>query len=488
MTAVRSIDAAPTREPGWLAEDWWAVAIGLAAVIASAIVFSSGADSSGAGSSGAGSFGAGSFGAGSSGAGSSGAGLSWFAVAPRVWSELPELREQFARDGIRYCVQGVILLAVFTGAARMMGQRAAGFAAGFAVVYLLSLAILSASAWRNMRQLYLETPVIALVAGLILANTIRLPAWLQSGLRAEFYIKVGVVLLGATLPLPIIMLAGPVAMLQASIASIITFLVIYNVGRFLNLDRRLAAMLAGGGSICGLSAVIAIAGAVRAKREDITIATTIVVGWALVMIVLLPLLARAWYLPAGVGGAWIGTSEYADAAGFAAAQTYGGFARDGSISGTPDQALWAYTLVKVVGRDIWIGIWAALLSFVAITKWEAAESGRQVDLSQIWTRFPKFILGFILASLVITLAAQGQSFADFESIVKPRLIAPLDSLRNWAFTFSFLSIGASLRIKRLAPVTGNAFVAFSIGVVVNLVLGFFLSAVVFSSYWTSIAR
>jgi uncharacterized membrane protein YadS len=458
MTQISSIDETSASERGWLAEDWWAVLIGLATVIAATVAFSSGA------------------------------GLSWFTVVPRVWSELPELWLQLSQDGTRYLVQGAILLVVLTGAARMMGLRPGGFAAGFAVVYLLSLAILTLSAWRNTRQIYLETPVVALLLGLILANTMRLPDWLQSGMRAEFYIKLGVVLLGATLPLPVIMLAGPIAILQASIAAIVTFLVIYNVGRFLNLDRRLAAMLAGGGSICGLSAVIAIGGAVRAKRQDISVATTIVVGWALVMIVLLPLLARAWYLPAGVGGAWIGTSEYADAAGFAAAQTYGGFARDGSVSGTPDQALWSYTLVKVVGRDMWIGIWAALLSFVAITRWEPAEDGRRVDLSQIWTRFPKFILGFILASLLISWAARGQSFADFDAITKPLLIAPIDSVRNWAFTFSFLSIGASLRIRRLAPITGNAFVAFSVGVVVNLALGFFLSAIVFPSYWTSIAR
>jgi uncharacterized membrane protein YadS len=460
MTAVRAVEeaAALPTDRTWLAEDWWSVLIGLAAVIASTVAFASGSS------------------------------LTWFAVVPGVWSEMSELWAQLARDDVRYVVQGFILLAVFTGAARMMGQRPARFAAGFVVVYLLSLVILAATAWRNAKQLNLETPVIALVLGLVLANAVRLPAWLLSGFRAEFYIKIGVVLLGATLPLPVIMLAGPIAILQASIASIVTFLVIYNVARFLNLDRRLAAMLAGGGSICGLSAVIAIAGAVRAKREHISVATTIVVGWALVMIVLLPLLARAWFLPAGVGGAWIGTSEYADAAGFAAAQTYGGFARAGSIAGTPDQALWSYTLVKVVGRDMWIGIWAALLSLIAITRWEPEESGRRVDLSQIWTRFPKFILGFILASLLMSWVGHSESFADFDTMIRPGLIAPIDALRNWAFTFSFLSIGASLRIRRLAPVTGDAFVAFSVGVVVNLVLGFFLSAVVFASYWTAIAR
>ena len=328
--------------------------------------------------------------------------------------------------------------------------------------------------------------VIALVLGLVLANVTRLPAWLEPGLRVEFYIKIAVVLLGAGLPLPVILQAGPIAIVQASIASIVTFFIIYRVARFLDLDKRLGAMLAAGGSICGLSAVIAIAGAVRARREDISVATTIVVGWALVMIVLLPLLARAWYLSAGVGGAWIGTSEFADAAGFAAAQTFGSFTGTGGVSGTADQALWSYTLVKVVGRDMWIGIWAAVLSLVAVTRWEPKEQDGKIHLVQIWTRFPKFILGFAVASLLITWAADGHSFADFSIVTRPRLIEPIDTLRNWAFTFSFLSIGASLRIRKLAPVTGNAFVAFSVGVLVNLVLGFVLSSMVFGSYWNGI--
>ncbi len=447
-----------TAESSWLAEDWWAVLLGLSAVIAATIAFLSGSS------------------------------LEWFAVAPRAWSTMADLLTQFTHDGLRYAALGTVMLVMFTGAATMMRLSPGKFATAFAVIYVLSILILCATAWRNARQLYLETPIIALVLGLILSNLIRLPDWLETGLRAEFYIKIGVVLLGAALPLPVLVLAGPIAILQASVGSVVTFYVIYRVARFLDLDRRLAAMLAGGGAICGVSAVIAIAGAVRAKREDISVATTIVVGWALVMIVLLPLLARAWYLSAGAGGAWIGSSEYADAAGFAAAQTFSGFARTEAIAGTPDQALWSYTLVKIVGRDIWIGIWAAVLSLISVTRWEPRENGGSVDLAQIWTRFPKFILGFFLASLLITWAGQDHSFADFDIVTRPRLLAPIDTLRNWAFTFSFLSIGASLRVRRLAPITGNAFVAFSVGVVVNLVLGFILSAVVFESYWSAISR
>src|SRR5947208_7040515 len=114
--------------------------------------------------------------------------------------------------------------------------------------------------------------------------------------------------------------AGPVAILQASIVSVVTFAVIYWVGTRLGLDRRFAATLGAGGAVCGVSAAIAIAGAVGARKEDAPIAITTVVLWAIVMIFALPFAARSLGLSAGVAGAWIGTSEFADAAGFAAAQ------------------------------------------------------------------------------------------------------------------------------------------------------------------------
>ena len=122
------------------------------------------------------------------------------------------------------------------------------------------------------------------------------------------------------MPFTLIVWAGPVAILQASIVSVATFATIFFAGRYLGLDRRLAAVLGAGGAVCGVSAAIAIAGAVRARKEYPPIAITLVVLWAIVMIFALPLIARALSLPAGVGGAWIGTSEFADAAGFAAAQ------------------------------------------------------------------------------------------------------------------------------------------------------------------------
>jgi uncharacterized membrane protein YadS len=380
------------------------------------------------------------------------------------------------------------LLGLFGAAAGAMGHDVTAWLYGFVLVYLLSLAALVIGAWDVAQAYSLEPALIALALGALTGGLVPPDARLHEAFRVEFYIKTGVVLLGATLPVTLIVWAGPIAIVQASIVSIATFLVIYWTARFMELERKLGTLLAVGGSVCGVSAVIAIAGAIRARREDMSIALASVVSWSIAMIVVLPLLARAWYLPTGVGGAWIGTSEFADAAGFVAAHAYGGFARYHAIDGTADQAIWAYTLLKVVGRDIWIGIWAVVLSFVAMTRWDTPDVRTRVNVMDIWRRFPKFILGLFAASLLATLASRNLTYSEFDTEVRPGFIAPLTNLRVWVFSFSFLSIGLTTRLRGFAPSSGGAFIAFATGVVVNLVLGFLLSAVVFHSYWANLTR
>jgi uncharacterized membrane protein YadS len=377
---------------------------------------------------------------------------------------------------------------VFSLALGALGYRAREFIPAFILLYLSSVVIFAIGQWDQASTYNLEPPLVALAVGLVLSNLVGLPKWLDAGFRVEFYIKVGIVLLGATLPFTLILWAGPVAILQASVVSIATFLVIYWVAIRLKLDPRFAATLGAGGAVCGVSAAIAVAGAVGAKKEHASIAIATVILWAIVMIFVLPLVSRALHLPAGVGGAWIGTSEFADAAGFAAAQAYGDYASQGVVAGTADQSIWAFTLMKVVGRDVWIGIWAFVLAIVATTRWERAETGRRPSPAEIWWRFPKFVLGFLIASLIATAASGDLGLADFNKTVNPGFVAPIKDLRTWSFIFCFFSIGLTTRVRELATGGSKPFLAFTSGVAVNVVLGFILSVIVFASHWEALAR
>jgi len=456
-TGLTGIDKPNGWQEFWSKEDWWAVWLGLGIVLLAILFYLSGSS------------------------------ISWIAVAPAKWSTISQLASQLSTNAVRYLALLLAFIILFSIVVSFIGQKPGAFIPSFIFVFVLSAIIYFVGNWDQASRYNLEPPLVALILGLIISNIIGMPRWLDAGFRVEFYIKLGIVLLGATLPFTLIIWAGPVAILQASIVSVVTFLVIFFTARRLGLDKRLAAVLGAGGAVCGVSASIAVAGAVRAKKEHPPIAISLVIFWAIIFIFALPLVSRTLHLSTGTGGAWIGTSEFADAAGLAAAQSYGGLAdKNLGIAGTADQALASYTLIKVIGRDMWIGIWSFALALIAVTVWERSENNSKVQVGQIWWRFPKFIIGFIVASILTTVIVHGNTLADYNKLVKPALIAPITSLRTWAFTFSFLSIGLTTRFRELANAGIRPFIAFTAGVIVNVILGYILSVIVFGHYWSNI--
>lgn len=460
-SAIKRFDDSDTRAVRWWQlEDWWAVAIALVLVVAAYAVFVQGGS------------------------------LKGLVAGPAKWVSLGEAGGDLAARLASYgelFVLWAVLLGVATAA---IGRSVKKFLPGFLVLFVVSVLIFEVGAWSQASHYNLEPPLVALVLGLIVSNLGGVPAWLEDALRVEFYIKIGIVLLGATLPLTLIAWAGPVAVGQAAIVSLVTFFTIFFVARLLGLEQRFAAVLGVGGAVCGVSAAIAVAGAIRAKREQASVAITLVIVWAIVSLLVLPFVARELGLSAGIGGAWIGTSEFADAAGVAAAQAYGDLAAHsgGLIAGDPDSAVKAFTLMKVVGRDIWIGIWAFVLAIVATARWDVPEGGvrGKADAKEIWRRFPKFVIGFVLTSIFITWVASHYRQADYAQVVTPAFVAPITALRTWAFIFCFLSIGLSTKFATLAKTGVRPFVAFTVGVAVNVVIGYILSVHVFGAYWNAL--
>jgi uncharacterized membrane protein YadS len=440
-------------------EDWWAIWIGLGLVAVAVLLLANGSS------------------------------IKWVAVAPTKWSHVGEAVAQLHDHAAQYLALFAlwgVLLGIGTTA---LGFRLSRFLPAFALVFVVSLILYFIGQWDQASHYNLEPPLVALALGLLISNTVGAPAWADAGLRVEFYIKTGIVLLGAGVPLALLAWAGPVAILQAGIVSLVTFGVIYFTGVKLGLDRRLAATLGTGGAVCGVSGAIATAGAVGAKKEHASIAISLVIFWAIITIFLLPLAARALNLPTGVAGAWIGTSEFADAAGLAAAQTYGGYAGHvPGITGTADAAVNSFTLMKVIGRDVWIGVWAFVLAIVATTRWERTGIESKPNAGEIWKRFPKFVLGFLIASAIVTIVSHGYSYADYKKVLQPSLVAPLQALRTWAFTFAFLAIGLTTRFREFVSVGGKPFYAFTTGVVINIVLGYVLSTQVFVEFWTRLGQ
>ncbi len=432
-------------------EDWWAIWLSMLIIAAAIILYFSGKT------------------------------LKPLAVTPARWSNLGQLGHHFATHFHWYVLQFIFWMAVFSVSIKIMGFKLSEFIPSFIFLYLISIVIFSIGAWEHAHHYNLEPPLVALVIGLIIANFMPLPRWMDTGFRVEYYIKTGIVLLGATLPFTLIIYAGPVAMIQATVIAVTTCLTVYFAAtKIFKLDPRLAACLGAGASVCGVSGTIAVAGAVRAKKEHPVIAITLVICWAIVMIFFLPFVSKLLKLHAGIAGAWIGTSEFADAAGFAAAQAYG------LMAGMEEIAVRAFTLMKVIGRDIWIGVWAFAFAIISVTKWEKGDNlGQKPSAMEIWWRFPKFVIGFFVASLIITLVVHSIPMAQYLKVVKPTLVAPIKAMRTWCFIFCFLSIGLTTRFRELAAAGGPALKAFTMGVVVNVILGFIFSVMIFGHYWST---
>ncbi len=352
------------------------------------------------------------------------------------------------------------------------------FLMGFVVLFLLALVTFSISGWARAARFELEPPVVALLLGLMLGNIATVPDWMKPAFRVELYLKTGIVLLGATFPVSLLLSAGPAALAQAAIGTVVTVASIYGLGRWLGLSHGQAAVLGTGAGVCGVSAAMAAGSAVQARRQEIYQAISLVILFSLAWVVVLPQLAVFLGLTPGQGGAWIGSSELADAAGMAAASSFG------VMVGHQDVVIKAFTLTKVIGRDVWIGLWAIFWTFTVARD---HASGSRPDLAGSaaahawWRRVPKFVIGFFLAAGVMSLLT-----LRLTPVLRHDLLVPLVGLRTWAFTLCFLAIGLSTRIRQLLAVERPVLLVFTAGVAINLAVGYTLSAVVFGGQWAAL--
>jgi uncharacterized membrane protein YadS len=239
------------------------------------------------------------------------------------------------------------------------------------------------------------------------------------------------------------------------------------LGGRLGLDDKLRALLASAVSICGVSAAIAAAGAVQAKREQLAYAASLVILFALPSIFLLPWLADVFGLSDEVAGAWIGGNIDTTAAVAAA----------GALAG--EDALQIATIVKTTQNAL-IGLVAIALTAYFALKVERrtpSDDGSTVrpTLGQFWERFPKFVIGFIAASIVGTLYLQWVPDGKAS-------IATVNDLRTWFLIFAFVAIGLEFSLKGLKEAGWRPIALFASATVINIVVALGLANVLFGSF------
>jgi uncharacterized membrane protein YadS len=337
-------------------------------------------------------------------------------------------------------------------------------ACGLIVVLLLSIL-----AWWVTTKVYalklplgipgkvLEYPLWAALAGILgnlLVRLFKIRDFIRPGVRTELFLKIGLVLLGAGTNLALIGTAASGAIVQALIMIVSVFFFSWWMGGLLKLDDKMRAVMSTALSVCGVSAAIAAAGSVGAKKEQVTYVTTLVILVALPMMVLSPIIGNAMHLPEPVAGAWFGGNIDTTAAVVGAGTIYG------------ETAQKVASIVKQTQNAL-IGLVAFILALVFAGR--DPENKVKPSVRLIWDRFPKFVLGFVVASILFTLG-----------IIDGGKGTALDALKNWAFTFAFVCMGLDLSIKEFKAMGWRPVAVFLIVTVFNTLLALGVAYVIFT--------
>jgi uncharacterized membrane protein YadS len=314
----------------------------------------------------------------------------------------------------------------------IQGNDIRRYTPGFTVVFVLAWTSLvlaghaTASAWG------IEYVIFALVLGLVV-NHAGAPAWIRAAARTEFFIKTGLVIMGATILVAEVLQAGVLGLLQAIGVVVVVWYVAFWLARRFRIDDEFGVMLASAVSICGVSAAIAACGAIQGDRRKLSYVTSVVLIVALPMIILMPWIARAAHIPDVVAGAWLGGTL----------DTTGSVVAAGAL--VSETAMKVGTIVKF-SQNVLIGFAAFALSVWWTLRQPAARTGT-TSPAVIWERFPKFVLGFLAASVVFSFALSPDLVARTKSAI--------GSVRTLWFALAFVSIGLETRLSDLFTLEGG---------------------------------
>ena len=299
----------------------------------------------------------------------------------------------------------------------------------------------------------IEYVLWAIVFGLVISNTIGLPAVFRSGVATyEFWLKTGIVLLGARFILGDIAKLGGLSLVLVffELALALTFMTL--LGRGFRLSPKLVTLLAVGSSVCGVSAIIATQGAIEADEEDSSYAIAAILALGALSLVFFPLIGHALHLSDRAYGLWTGLAVDNTAEATAAGALYS------------DAAGKMAVLAKTC-RNATIGFVVLGYAVYWASKGQATRIGNKAAF--LWSKFPKFILGFLLISALATAGV----------FAKPELTA-LGNLSRWAFLLTFAGVGLRTSFRDLSKQGLRPFVVGALGeiAIAAITLGLVYSA------------
>jgi len=333
-------------------------------------------------------------------------------------------------------------------------SKALGLIAGLIILALLAY---STNYLGKHVHKALEYPIWAVALGLtanVLLTLTRTKDYITPAIRTELFLKTGLVLLGAGINITEIASVGGKGIVQAIIMVTSVFFFTWWLGGVFKLNSRLKAVMSTAISICGVSAAIAAAGSVLARKEELTYITALVILTALPLMVLMPYAAGWLGLTPQVAGAWFGGNIDTTAAVVGAGAIYG------------EQAMKVASIVKM-SQNALIGIAAFLLAVYWVVVGER-KSDERPGARVIWDRFPKFVLGFVLTSILASLGFFSKA-----------QLSSIKALQTWAFALAFICIGLELSFKQFGKLGVKPTAVYLIATVFNTLLALGIGFLIF---------
>ena len=384
----------------------------------------------------------------------------WTVAAAENGGEAKSLLAQLSEGAfwIKLLRTFLVLGIIFSVGVKLQGASLKKFVPAFVALFVLAVVVRLVSAEFTLNR-YLEWAFWALIIGLLVSNTVGVPAWLKPAIKTEFYVKTGLVIMGFSVLFSNIAKFGLYGLGIAWIVTPIVIIFMWWFGtRVLKIDNKpLVITMASATSVCGTSAAIATGAASNCKKNDLGMAISISIIFTVLMMVFEPMIIKWVGMSPLMGGALIGGTVDSTGAVVVAGTALG------------EEAQTAAVLVKSI-QNILIGFIAFFVALFFATKVDKTGNSK-VGAGEIWTRFPKFIIGFFVASLIasfIILPIFGQS--EVGAINKV-----LDQYKNWAFVLAFTSIGLDTNFKEIwkSMQGGKVLWLYVVGQVFNILLTLF---------------
>ncbi|HQS50815.1 MAG: sulfate transporter [Sphingobacteriales bacterium 17-39-43] len=359
-------------------------------------------------------------------------------------------------------IQFIFVSLIAAIGAFLTGKPLKHFLLGFLLVYLITIIALILAGNSQVKAFNLEAVIFSLGLGLIISNSFKMPEWLRSSLSTELFVKIGLVLLGTSVIFSDVLKAGSLGLIQALAVVLSVWYFAFWLCKKMKIDDELTMMISSAVSICGVSAAIATSGAIKGDSKKLSYVISMVLITAIPMMIFMPMIAKYFDLSQEVTGAWLGGSI----------DTTGAVVASGSLVG--ETALKISTIVKF-SQNVLLGLAAFAISvYWTYTKHpKANDPDGKPGLKVIWQRFPKFVLGFLAASLLFSFVLS----PEVSSSVK----GSLKNLQGLWFALAFTSIGLETNFADLFnKQSKKPFYAFLIAQGFNVIVTLIIALILFT--------